>query len=416
MNKIQDKNKYLSLLKKAFPKKLSEDVETAFNALELTDMFISSSDKQYEVTTLMHDETTEQVVNDEVLIIPYRVYFNDSLSEAEREKLTLTQRKILNCILSRSANGYVRERSLKRMENKYEYWMMPYIMLLLSDYVVEILIELQSQFSSMTLELYSKYINENPSSWEKTKDRIISYWAQHYRNDYPRWKEYVGFEIMKTIEKSARKNISLRKTKSTSNMEKLEFKQYDHVKITKISKDMSEFDDKRMDTPEVGDEATIVEIYENNGNIGFELEDFWDEWLYTFDSEEIEFTLLGRQLQIEGELKEFVKLLVSTFVGVDPNLDKQLQTFPVSSIKYTVVGMYVYFHFDPKVKKALRETSINKVLLDGTITKEGEVIGEYILFLKDGFIDYIEIYTFTGVFEYSDIELKKLELTSKSTK
>ena len=76
----------------------------------------------------------------------------------------------------------------------------------------------------------------------------------------------------------------------------MELKQYSVVKLKKINRQFSESDlsfDKRH--PEVGDVATIIEIYKTP-SLGYELEcsnkDGITEWMVTFSPEEVDLEVI----------------------------------------------------------------------------------------------------------------------------
>jgi len=76
----------------------------------------------------------------------------------------------------------------------------------------------------------------------------------------------------------------------------MKFKQYSVVRIKKINKEFDENDISfNNQLPQIGDIATIVEVYENP-NLGYELEcpndDGTYKWLMTFSSTEIDLELI----------------------------------------------------------------------------------------------------------------------------
>jgi hypothetical protein len=75
------------------------------------------------------------------------------------------------------------------------------------------------------------------------------------------------------------------------------FKQYDVVKIVRLNKSEWAVDGFSRRPPQVGDIATIVELYASP-QIGFELEcvapDGQPQWLHTVTPADIEFELMSR--------------------------------------------------------------------------------------------------------------------------
>lgn len=78
------------------------------------------------------------LLNGEQLSIPYRVY----LLEPEPDRfsaLTNIQRLILSAILSRSSNGFVREKCLGQLLRSDEAWIPPFVLQLVGEYVLPII-------------------------------------------------------------------------------------------------------------------------------------------------------------------------------------------------------------------------------------------------------------------------------------
>ena len=179
-----DKQKILN----AFPKSIEKDVEEVISLL---------SQRMFEI----HPEVVHDVIlNNEKLSIPERLYF-DEIDNEERA-LSDLQNVILNCLYLSNQNGYIRQRRLEKLNGKNEYFIMPFVVQVLGEYVVEILEVLEKQINENTMYNYHNFINENPSLWQKTEKRIVSYWNAYYRREYPKLKDYVGAKIIKRIKKS----------------------------------------------------------------------------------------------------------------------------------------------------------------------------------------------------------------------
>lgn len=109
----------------------------------------------------------------------------------------LKQRQILWCILSRHHDGFTRQLMIEKlMKHPLEYFMMPFIFQLLGEYVQEILQLLSLCIDQENQPLFIQFMGENPQYFHTTQRRIISYWNEYYRNQYPRFKDYVGAEIL----------------------------------------------------------------------------------------------------------------------------------------------------------------------------------------------------------------------------
>ena len=137
-------------------------------------------------------QTFEVIVDSEKLEIPYRIYFE----EPNVKNLTETELLILNCLFTRHNDGFVRQKKLEQILLSDEYWIAPFIMQLLGEYVCEILLTIEKDLSDTLLDNLIRFIEENPKFFETTKSRIVSYWNCYYRNRLLNEESYVGFRIL----------------------------------------------------------------------------------------------------------------------------------------------------------------------------------------------------------------------------
>ena len=137
-------------------------------------------------------------VNEESLEIPYRIYFE----EPNITQLTANESLILNCLFTRHHNGFVRQKRLKHILSHNEFWIVPFVVQLLGEYVIEILLMIEKQLTDSLLNNLVCFIKENPKFYETTKRRIVSYWDCYYRSQFPVKEHYVGFRILDKIEKN----------------------------------------------------------------------------------------------------------------------------------------------------------------------------------------------------------------------
>jgi len=134
---------------------------------------------------------TFNVGQNNILHIPYRVY---SLSDFKED-----DNKLL--ISTRHHNGHQREKSLIEVVDKIEpAQSIPYILLLASEYVVEIITYIYENFDKYEV-LAVKFIQDNNNFYTYFKSRVVSYWNEYYRNQYPSFSDYPGYKIIQKIEK-----------------------------------------------------------------------------------------------------------------------------------------------------------------------------------------------------------------------
>lgn len=191
-------SKYREILLKAFPSTLKKDVESVLDVLPFAVNNVKLCDGQtHYVEDLIHPDFQTVNLNGELLTIPCRVYFNEPKFEKE-ETLTNQQKTILNCIFLRHHNGYIRQRRLEKIES-IEYWVTPFTIQLLGEYVIEILEVIYKQLDDNKLENYKRFAAENSKYYQQTESRMISYWNEYYRHRFPKLKNYVGRIIFDQI-------------------------------------------------------------------------------------------------------------------------------------------------------------------------------------------------------------------------
>ena len=161
----------------AFPKALSHEVDSVFNIVPL------SSERP------LFREIGPISINGEILHIPNRIYWQQP-AQVEINKLTDIQVLILACLYTRNYDGFVRERYLEQIIRHSEEWVIPYIIQLLGEYVIEIIHRIEKSVDYLNKEQFSKFGEENPEYIRLTRQRIISYWNAYRRHyEYRVWKQ-----------------------------------------------------------------------------------------------------------------------------------------------------------------------------------------------------------------------------------
>ncbi len=78
------------------------------------------------------------------------------------------------------------------------YFVIPYTIHLLGEYVLEILEVLDQHVNNETIDNYAKFVGENKGYWRTTERRIISYWNEYYRS-FPFLEGYAGKKVFDRI-------------------------------------------------------------------------------------------------------------------------------------------------------------------------------------------------------------------------
>ena len=133
-------------------------------------------------------------VSGETVHIPNRIHVID-LGFKDWNPL---QQDMALCLLTRSTNGYVRQKALKEVLSINHAWSIPFVVALMGEYVVEILEDIHTALPQIDRRLLSEFLSANPGFWQLTQARIMSYWSCYYRR-YPR-DTYIGFRLIRDIE------------------------------------------------------------------------------------------------------------------------------------------------------------------------------------------------------------------------
>jgi hypothetical protein len=174
----------------AFPVALVADAESVVNR------FI-------EVPQHTHISHFTVSVEKEILEIPGRIYHDPSL--VPTIFLSSRQKLILNCLLSRHHDGHIRQCNLEPIVSSREPWVVPFVVQLTGEYVIEILQVVYDNLARLDVAAYARFLRDNPAFHAKTEKRIISYWDCYYRNIDRR--EYVGFKLMEFYRAAVRETV-----------------------------------------------------------------------------------------------------------------------------------------------------------------------------------------------------------------
>jgi len=134
-------------------------------------------------------------VGDEAVSIPYRIYHNPS--KVDWASLTQAQSELVECLLTRHHNGYVREEYLRTIVGYNRVWIPPFVIQLVGEYVIEILRVIRDNIISLNTSIYSEYLRSNPQFVDLIEQRVISYWNCYYRTRHREdYVGYVGFQVL----------------------------------------------------------------------------------------------------------------------------------------------------------------------------------------------------------------------------
>lgn len=157
-----------------------------------------------ELTNFVDDEyrkpSTRMQVARNTIYIPRRLHF---LSAVESANFSERAAPFVKCLLTRSTDGYLRQRALKSILNLRQPWIVPFVVPLVGEYVVEILEDIQSALPSLDQGLYSNFVRENRDVMRLIRSRAASYWDEYYRERYPDRAAYPGLLVLRRLEEWA---------------------------------------------------------------------------------------------------------------------------------------------------------------------------------------------------------------------
>ena len=127
----------------------------------------------------------------------YRVYFIDD-EKIYNELEDKEEQFIYSCIYTRSCDGYVRQRHMRKiMENDFPQWCMPYILKLSSEYVVEIVDDIYKYMKVRDNTSCQLFCKNNPHIFRNSYSRMVSYRNEFYRCGCYKFHNYVGYRLYK---------------------------------------------------------------------------------------------------------------------------------------------------------------------------------------------------------------------------
>ncbi|MFE7131899.1 hypothetical protein ACFVIM_13645 [Streptomyces sp. NPDC057638] len=160
----------------------------------------------------------EVTVEQETLTLPTRMYHPEPDQEAVAA-LTDGQRLILHCLYSRHHDGYVRQRHLEHFARSDEPSVVPFVIQLGGEYVVEIIEStlralpgLMEPGSAERMR-YGAFLAANPAFFTLTERRAVSYWSAYYRRYPPRYREfatYPGGQLITALRAAAEETTGIR--------------------------------------------------------------------------------------------------------------------------------------------------------------------------------------------------------------
>lgn len=177
----------------AFPKELRQDV-LAVRSILFKEYKESGQDILLKETA---EKITYRLLDGQEISFPYRIYDPDVYDRCS-DRFTPEQRMICRCLFTRSDDGFVRERHGRAiLEEGCPDWAVPYLVKLADEYVIQILQCIYDGWRELDTEAVRDFCRLNRRSLLRSYDRMVSYWNEFYREEYPHLEDYVGEKLFR---------------------------------------------------------------------------------------------------------------------------------------------------------------------------------------------------------------------------
>ena len=150
------------------------------------------------------DDGFTVLVRGEQLSVPYRVYYAPHNLQSVIARSSGDTQALALCLGTRHGSGYVREDCLRQLIGVDRPWVVPFVVQLLGEYVIEIVEAIAAGVSDADPESLSAFVRENPKFMATTKRRATSYWNCYYRWRFRTLQSYPAYAALEAIEKMAR--------------------------------------------------------------------------------------------------------------------------------------------------------------------------------------------------------------------
>lgn len=129
------------------------------------------------------------------IYIPERLHFLTSVREHH-----LGFSSPSHCLLTRSTDGFLRQKSARVILSLNESWSIAFIVLLLGEYVVEIAEDIYAAVPDLDASAYASFVRQNRDVMRTMRTKATSYWDAYYRHAYPNRKSYPAIAVLNQLD------------------------------------------------------------------------------------------------------------------------------------------------------------------------------------------------------------------------
>jgi hypothetical protein len=148
------------------------------------------------------------LVEGQQVLIPGRLY-NDEPPPDAVASLSPQQQQLLHCLYSRHCDGVVRQRHLEEVVGSTDPHVVPFVVQLVGEYVLEILVVICDELRDLAAPgtcghlAYGQFIVDNPTYFARIQRRVVSYWSCYYRGTYASFQGYPGRTLLDFLRSAA---------------------------------------------------------------------------------------------------------------------------------------------------------------------------------------------------------------------
>ena len=175
------------MFERAFPDALREELLVVQSVLP--------AETYNGISCKISDEYISYMLHGNLIEIPYRMYLRD-FSEDLYHRLSHIQQMMICCIYTRSCDGNVREKYVRKLlDMSFAPWAIPFVVKLCDEYVVEILDVIYEKMKQRDNADIREFCLKNRAAICKGYARMISYWDVFYRENVYDFRQYVGRKL-----------------------------------------------------------------------------------------------------------------------------------------------------------------------------------------------------------------------------
>ncbi len=137
----------------------------------------------------------------EALSAPSRVYCAPEHLRSVIARSEGDMRILAFCIGTRHWDGHIREECLRQLVGADRPWVVPFVVQLLGEYVIEIVEAIVRALPGMNPAHSSRFVRENTAFMATTRRRATSYWSCYHRCRFPALRTYPGIVALDAIER-----------------------------------------------------------------------------------------------------------------------------------------------------------------------------------------------------------------------